>query len=514
VRASHASPVPSEGNRANAPKLSPVASSPVVLTIDLGTSVCKATLFDARGGVVRRVARALNTRRGPHGEAEHDAREWLDAASRAGCEAAAGTAPAAIALTSFRETVALCDDAGAPLAPALLWSDPRGEAEARAFAVAFPDAHARTGLRPNAQFTAAKLAWMSANAPDAVRSARWVLQPRDFLLRHLTGVAATDPTLASRTLMWSRGGGWWEDAISFARVRADQLPPVLAPHAVAGPLAREAAAALGVREGVPVVVGAGDRACEALAVSAVAGRAMISLGTAVNVSTMVPAVPGAPPSDRVLFSGAAIEGFEVLEQGIPAGSSLVAWLCGVLGIEVEDALELAARTPIGSDGARLLPFFGGARATRWNSGASGAWSGLGLATTRGALVRSALEGVGFEIRAALRVLRDAGAPIDTIVPVGGPARSALWPGIIGEIAATPRATVRDTEAASMGAFLLAGRALGWWEDALAAANVCNADVSRDAPDAVRCAAYARIAESYEALYEALSPWYARYGATP
>jgi len=162
---------------------------------------------------------------------------------------------------------------------------------------------------------------------------------------------------------------------------------------------------------------------------------------------------------------------------------------------------------------RLLPFFGRARATRWNAAASGVWAGLGLGTTRGPLLRSALEGVGFEVRVALRALRDANAPIQVIVPVGRPAGATTWPAMIGEITGTSRVTVRDTEAASMGAFLLAGPALGWWEDPLAAAKMKNADVTYDTPDPARCEAYARIAESCEALYEALAPCYARYGAT-
>jgi len=60
---------------------------------------------------------------------------------------------------------------------------------------------------------------MHAHMRQVVRSARWILHPRDFLLLHLTGQPATDPSLASRTLMWRREGGWWDEAIAFAGIR-------------------------------------------------------------------------------------------------------------------------------------------------------------------------------------------------------------------------------------------------------------------------------------------------------
>jgi xylulokinase len=482
---------------------------PEILAIDLGTSACKATVYAETGRVLRRASRALTTRRPAPGLAEQDATAWWDAAMQAGREAADSVAIDAIALTSCREAVALTDADGVPLAPVMMWMDRRGAREARDLAATFPDVHRLTGHRPDANFTACKMAWLSRHHPDLLSAARWVLQPRDFLYFHLTGTPVTDPSLASRTLWWRRDGGWWPEALEFSGVKVAQLPGVLPSHAAPGRLSSAAARTLGVRGGIPVVVGAGDRTCEVIATRALRGRVMVSLGTAVNVSTMV---REPVPDNRLVFSAAAVEGMEVAEQGIPSGSALLDWLHGLLGGDRSDLQARAAQVAPGAAGLVLLPFLGGSRATRWNPNASGVLAGFSLSTRREDLLRSGMEGVACEVRAALGVLRQAGVATDALVLVGGPAQHSVWPRVIEDACNMPGVAVADTEAASMGAFLLAGRAVGAWDDPLVAAETRNPDIARSDPDPTAAAYYARHAEAYEALYAALETWFAQFGA--
>jgi len=482
---------------------------PEILAIDLGTSTCKATAYAETGRVLRRASRILTTHRPASGLAEQDAAVWWDAAVHAGREAAAGVAIDTISLTSCREAVALTDTDGVPLAPVMMWMDRRGTREARALAAAFPDVQRLTGHRPDANFTACKMAWLSRHHPDLLRAARWLLQPRDFLYFHLTGMPITDPSLASRTLWWRRDAGWWPDVLEFSGVTGAQLPQVMPSHAAPGRLSPAAARALGVRGGIPVVVGAGDRTCEVIAARALGGRVLVSLGTAVNVSTMV---SKPVPDDRLVFSAAAVEGMEVAEQGIPSGSALLDWLQGLVGAERADLQARAAQVAPGAEGLVLLPFLGGSRATRWNPNASGVVAGLSLSTRREALLRSGMEGVACEVRAALGVLRQAGVATDALVFVGGPAQHSVWPRVIEDVCNMPGVAVADTEAASMGAFLLAGRAVGTWDDPLVASETRNPDIARWDPDPTAAAYYVQHAAAYEALYAALETWFARFGA--
>ncbi len=76
---------------------------------------------------------------------------------------------------------------------------------------------AETGVVLNGGSHAAKLVWVARNWPDALRRARWILQPRDVVVARLTGVVVTDETLASRTGLCALADGWRADALANVR---------------------------------------------------------------------------------------------------------------------------------------------------------------------------------------------------------------------------------------------------------------------------------------------------------
>ena len=80
---------------------------------------------------------------------------------------------------------------------------------------------------------------MARTAPDVFDRARWILQPRDFVVARMTGVVVTDETLASRTGLCALGDGWLDDAVA---TYGDRLPPIVAPNAIVGELTADAAA--------------------------------------------------------------------------------------------------------------------------------------------------------------------------------------------------------------------------------------------------------------------------------
>jgi xylulokinase len=484
-----------------------------ILTLDLGTSALKATLFDLDGAVLARGAAEVPTVHPREGWAEQDPDAWWEAARTAVAAlklagaAGAGRRILAIGLTSQREGIVPVGRDGRPLARCIIWLDRRAQAEAEELGRQFPDLHQRTGMVPEATFTAGKVLWLRRHEPDILRRAAWLLQPRDYLYLRLAATALTDPSLASRTMFYDlRRRRWAEDVLEAVGIRSEQLPPVHPSIWAPGRLTREAAADLGLTDGLPVVAGGGDRPCEVLGAGATERRAMESSGTATNLS-----LPGPLPEtipEGVLISAHVVPGQFIWEQGMAPSGAILQWVGALLSPSTQNPAEgetdltgRAAASAAGARGLLFLPHPQGARAPWWNPRARAAWWGLTLDHTPDDLARSVLEAIGFEGRGALEVLARAGRPVDEVILAGGSGRSRVWAAIKASIWNRPVILPRHADAASLGAMLLAGAARGVL--ALDDAARLNPPTARIDPDPALAAQYEEIYAAYRQLYARL-----------
>ncbi len=181
--------------------------------------------------------------------------------------------------------------------PGILWSDRRAAQEAAHLAgargVDQGDASAPGGPL-DAASVAAKVAWLSGHRPAELASAVWMLTPRDLVAWRMTGEVVTDTTMASRAGLHDAAG---RVDTALAGEVADRLPPAVPSDTVVGSIEGSVAEHLGVASGTPVVIGAGDRACEVLGTGATEARPLVSWGTTANVSVPVKGEQRpAPPS--------------------------------------------------------------------------------------------------------------------------------------------------------------------------------------------------------------------------
>jgi xylulokinase len=204
-------------------------------------------------------------------------------------------------------------------------------------------------------------------------------------------------------------------------------------------------------------------------------------------------------------------------MGITTSGSMMRWLRELLGIPPEEmpALEReAAQSPRGARSLLVFPFFMGARSVRWNADARGLVLGLSLGHTRADIARAMLEGVGYETHSCLEGLRALGLTPGEVVVMGGGARSDLWVRIKADILGLPVVRPRYTETASLGAALLAARAVGLIEDLDAAAQAWNPTQETLTPDPGAVEFYRGRIALYEDLYRAVVPLYPRLQAAP
>lgn len=442
----------------------------MILTLDLGTSTTKAIVWDADGPHAEGRA-PLETTFAAGDRAEQDPADWWRSVVAACAEARAGSsgvfdAVQAVGFAAARQTFVPVTDSGEALGPAIVWSDRRAGVQALALADrlgGMAAARRRTGAVLDGAALAAKAAWLAAHDPDRLAESRWLLTPRDLVVLRMTGEVATDLTMVSAAGLCDPSGEFLPELLA---VTGGRIPPVLSSMAVAGILDPAPAAELGLRSGLPVCIGAGDRACEMLGTAA-GSRPMVSWGTTANASLLVDVFPD-PPPDGLIVTKAATGGW-LLEGGLSAAGSLLAWLSALTGLDHETLMTEAAASPAGASGVVALPWFGGARAPWWRPNGRGAFVGLSFDHDAGDLARAAIESVAWDVRRCLVTMgaiapqhRPAAASValTSLVLTGSDGRTNPWPAILTAVTGMAAVRRRTGQAASAGAALLAATAIG------------------------------------------------------
>ena len=414
----------------------------------------------------------------------------------------------AVGLTAQSDSLVVVGSNGRASRPALLWMDSRGTVEAARFEAAMGRGtiHARTGLRSSANYTAPKAAWVRGAERRLFDRARWLLQPKDYLHLRLTGEPATDPSSASRTLLYDlRSQSWWPDALEAFGISARLLPPIVPSVSGDHVLPRASARALGLPAGTPVIVGAADRAAEALGLGIGASTAMVSTGTATGVALALPRA-NRVTDDRVATPCHALPDELLALLSIPTSGAILDWLARLTaGRErqsVGSLLRDAMGSPPGARGVVAVPTFAGARSFRWEARARGAITGLELGTTRGDLARAVVEAIAFEVSACVGVLREAVGPLDRLFLTGGGHTDPFVCQLMADVTGVPAESFGERDAALAGAMLLAGAGIGAWQDARAMAADRLGHGTPFEPDPVLHETYRGLAARYEVAVRA------------
>jgi len=238
--------------------------------------------------------------------------------------------------------------------------------------------------------------------------------------------------------------------------------------------------ALGLEGKVLLVSGGHDQACASVGSGVVeAGRAMVSTGTAevVEVATRTPALNDALRRGNISVYRHVVPGLYLAMTLNHSGGLLLRWFrdtlcrweCERAQTLGEDAYDLIlSGVPAGPTSLMVLPHFSGSGTPWFDTASKGAILGLTFATTQGAIAKAILEGLCFELRVNLDLLRDAGVEIEELHAVGGGARSPLWLQLKADICRMPLRVPQVTDAACLGAALLAGVGAGVYPDLVAA----------------------------------------------
>ncbi len=455
-----------------------VPARDALVGIDLGTSVCKASVFDVGLSVLGSAWRTLPLSALSGSEIEQDAELWWNAARDTVREAVekSGVRPEWVrGISAGAQGISFVpvDGQARPLRAAFSWMDTRARRERRRILDKFGEQalFQITGKRCLPSFVLPKLLWLREHEPATFSKTRRILMPLDFLLARMTGQFVTDHSMASGTLVHDVTACDWSARIldAFELDRA-LLPELRWGGTPVGRLLSRAAQELGLTDSVVVAVGGQDQKVAALGAGIGMERTTVSLGTAMAI-TQKSVRPMVDARMRVPCFTDVMEGKWVIE-GSGDCCNILDWLrqgfLSPIGIdEVDRIVDTEGPVP---NPVTFIPFFSGAGSPHFVPDARGSLHGLDLSAGPGRIVRSIYEGVSFLIRDNIGVMEELSRPVKKLRVFGGGSRSAVWCQIIADVTGVPVSVLGTPEAGSLGAGILAGvgcGAFGNAEDAFA-----------------------------------------------
>jgi glycerol kinase len=441
--------------------------TPLVLSIDQGTSATKAVLVDEFGVICRRFSVPLAQQFPQPGWAEQDPNEIWASVQKAvsGCLADVdATLVVAVGLSTQRESTLLWDRAtGQPLGPVLGWQDARGAGLCSSLRAAGHSDRVRatTGLPLDAMFSASKAAaLLDTHDPDRSRSQAGELclgTVDSWLLWQLGGQHLIEVGNAARTLLLDiRTRQWNPWLLDLFGVPAEILPRVVSST---GPFTT-AANLDPLPATVPVTGVLGDSHAALFAHAGwQPGRVKVTYGTGSSVM-------GVTTSQQTATSGVARTiGWELdapcyaLEGNIRSSGATLVWLARLFNTTPAQVAGQAADT---SNGVTIVPAFTGLGAPWWDDRAQGLISGLSDSTQLPHLARAALEAIAFQIEDVVAAVAAEGDPIEVILADGGPSANPVLMQLQADTSGRRVETSQVSELSALGAAHAAGLGAGLW----------------------------------------------------
>ncbi|MBP3894133.1 MAG: glycerol kinase GlpK [Atopobiaceae bacterium] len=453
-----------------------------VVALDQGTTSSRAVLVDHDGSMVDVVQREFTQIYPKPGWVEHNPQEILfsqlgsltELLQRRGLGA---DDIACIGIDNQRETTIVWDPStGEAVSNAIVWQCRRTASMVDELC-GDPDVasmiQAKTGLLPDAYFSASKIAWILNNVPRArerAEAGELLFGTVDtWLIWVLTGglVHATDVTNASRTMLYNIHEGCWDqELLDLFGIPASMMPEVRKSSGSFGETSYP-----GVPAGIPITGVAGDQQ------SALFGQCCFEAGQAKNTygtgcflllhtgaeacesknSLVTTIAASAPDVDHTEYA---------LEGSVFVAGAVIQWLRDELGL-IRDAgeTEYLAQSVSDNGGVYIVPAFTGMGAPYWAPDARGTITGLTRGANRAHIVRAALESLAYQSADLVRAMEaDAGAPITTLNVDGGASRNNFLMQFQADLLGCELRRPQNIETTSLGAAYLAGLAVGYWKD--------------------------------------------------
>jgi xylulokinase len=316
------------------------------------------------------------------------------------------------------------------------------------------------------------IAWLRKNDPQTFSTAQHYFSVNDFITYRLTGKRVSNPSNSGgMQLIDIHTADWHTDLCDLAGVTADQLSQIQTAGSIIGEVRPEICQETGLSSGSVVVNGGHDQVIAALGLGIIdPGKLLLACGTAWVFTgvTNTPDTARIPPSLDLNFH-IPPQGWTISQSLGGLGASLEWWLQQAWSGDRQErfaALDRALSKTHRKYGLFFIPLTGGhddPATTR-----PGGFVGLQLTHKRADMARAIMESAGYELRWALKALKNAQMPVECLWMIGGAANSPHWPEILANITGTPIRLPDYDNWPALGAALLAGVGVGVFQNIEAA----------------------------------------------
>ncbi len=495
-----------------------------LLGLDVGTTGCKAVVFDEDGKVLGEGFREYTIEMDQTGKAEQDpilvwglVKEVIaQAVSRTDNPKDIG----AMSLSVQGDAIIPVDKNFNPVHNAILGMDYRSLPQAEKCTSEFGDRALfnLTGMRPHPMNSLTKLLFFRDRYPESFKKTERVTTYADFILGKLGAPPVIDYTMASRTMAFELDKKVWSSYIlDKSGIDRNLFSKAVPSGSAVGNMNKRVAEELGLSDKTVLVTGGHDQPCNALGSGITKpGQGIVTTGTAEVFATVFSKVNTSDPLYNGYYPcyiGLLPDQYFTFSLN-HTGGLLLQWFrdnfCGVDQIEAEKEgigifKYLDSKMPQAPTELLILPHFNGS-GTPWSDMKSrGAIAGMTLSTTRYDILRAFLESLTYELSINVDMLESAGIEVDTVTAAGGGARSPQWLQIKADILNRPIQTTKVNEAGCLGAAVIAGKGVGVFSSFAEGVERTVKIKETYYPDTEAAALYAEKQKTYRKLYPALKP---------
>lgn len=481
-----------------------------VIGVDLGTSAVKILLVNEQGDVVQEVSKSYPLIQEKTGYSEQDPKSWVDQATSGLFDLLNNFEgdPKDIEGISFSgqmHGLVLLDENNEVLRHAILWNDTRTTAECRKiYEVIGEERLLAITKNPALEgFTLPKILWVKEHEPKLFSKVKSFVLPKDYLRYKLTGKLQMEYSDAAGTLLLDVSKREWSTLIcELLEIDSNICPPLIHSHSEVGNITAEIAEATGLSVSTRVFAGGADNACGAIGSGILEeGKTLCSIGTS-GVVLSYEASGGKDFQGEVhYFNHGAQDAFYTMGVTLSAGYSLT-WFRDTFAVDesIENLLADVGSVPVGSNGLLFTPYLVGERTPHADAMIRASFIGMDSSHQRKDFVRAVLEGITFSLNESIKIFRENGKEIETIVSIGGGAKNEDWLQMQADIFDAKIIRLKSEQGPGMGAAMLAAYGCEWFDSLKDCVNEFLKEDKQYQPNKINVKKYEKLFSIYQDIY--------------
>jgi sugar (pentulose or hexulose) kinase len=365
---------------------------------------------------------------------------------------------AIIAITGQAESIVLVDKKGAPVRMGMSWLDNRAEAEALEMTYSFDtsEAFSTTGQPfPTSTWPAAKIRWLAAHEPESLKSTKWLLMIKDYVIYRFSGLRTGEVTTRGFTYFYNvNQRTYWDEMLDYIHISSECLPEIVSSGMNLGKVLPELNSILPPALSYQINSGALDHFAAMVGTdSYLTGVVSESAGSVLSLSELV--TDWTFDSKRkVSFHNGLRDNEVILFNCADSGGIVFDWFRreGLGGMNFE-AVEEALTHRLHRNAPIFLPYLTGVNPPEYSLRARGAFLDLELSHDRFDMAYAVQEGTSHLLRRNLEYMWST--PIKKIVSTGGGTASSFWNQLKADICGVDVVVPDEKEATCRGAAVLA-----------------------------------------------------------